>query len=1012
MGFGQSSGDYRIQRFNTENGLPSNGIKGLQWDEETGFLWIATEAGIVRYNGMEFKIYGKEDEPQVGNERILFMVKNNAGRIYTADNRGNLFYVEKNKLRFLENRKIDVKPGNNFISLSVSDKLYNSRIDYQEKVFAPQFNQTFSTNDTAAFVLYLGRLYYYTQTVLAPVHAFKNEMEFDYGFQCGDNIFLVDALKNIFHFDPVTRRIDKIQFAENTGLSARDVQQGYLIWESGMSNPVILFGQKAWSLSYIDGKLAVSPICDNIPDDVMIRYAQYDEKRKILFIGTDSKGIIIIEPKRVHSVKAPNLPPTQRRSYYSQVELDDGSILTSEGHIIGNTSSTVKAIPISGKFSFNIMMTSDSVLWFAQTDSVNNPGTSMLYNYNFKTGKKTAFPRITEDYQMVMATAGNNMYISRNDGIYKLSGDSLERLHMYDHARKTGMDYDMREIAPGILLVAGCNAVLRFDIERRTVDTILKTGNYCYRTIWQYKDYVFIGSYGGGLYIYKNGVVKPLPLDKHKYLLFAHCFMKDDSDFCWISTNRGLFKASLPELIDVFDKNTTEVYYHYYGKNDGMEMTELNGGCTPCALRKRDKTMSFPTMDGLLWVDPTKASTALPQGEIYIDNISADNVMFNPDSFHLKNLSSKTGEIIIKLGIAAWGNKENIYLDYKLNGDTSWRPVDIERGMELRFNNLEPGAYKVQVRKRNGFGAGNYSYNELRFNITMPWYKKWWFYIVMGALVAGMFRLYYNIRTRQMRLKQSRLEKQVAEKTRELQQKNEVLEKNDTIKTRLISIISHDIVTPLKFLTAAGKNLVDKRTLMSDDLQEETLREMINTSQELQLLSTNILNWIKYQNEHRRLAKENFNVHELTYQVIGVLNSLAKQKGLALKNEIPANITIYQYYEPLKILLYNLISNAISFSDHGSITIIDQSTANETVLLVKDEGVGMTPEQIQNVMGDQFIVSSANIDNRKGNGLGYLIIKDLLKMMGGSFHILSEKGKGTTVVIVLPVTHATAAPVT
>ena len=133
---------------------------------------------------------------------------------------------------------------------------------------------------------------------------------------------------------------------------------------------------------------------------------------------------------------------------------------------------------------------------------------------------------------------------------------------------------------------------------------------------------------------------------------------------------------------------------------------------------------------------------------------------------------------------------------------------------------------------------------------------------------------------------------------------------------------------------------------------------------------------------------------------------------MALKNETPSNLTIYQYYEPLKILLYNLISNAINFSDRGSITISDQSIANETVLLVKDDGVGMTPEQIQNVMGDQFIVSSANIDNRKGNGLGYLIIKDLLKMMGGSFYIQSEKGRGTTVVIVLPVNSATTTPAT
>lgn len=80
--------------------------------------------------------------------------------------------------------------------------------------------------------------------------------------------------------------------------------------------------------------------------------------------------------------------------------------------------------------------------------------------------------------------------------------------------------------------------------------------------------------------------------------------------------------------------------------------------------------------------------------------------------------------------------------------------------------------------------------------------------------------------------------------------------KNNSIKTRLISIISHDIVTPLKFLNVAGKNLIEKRKLMSEDLQVETLKEITNTSQELQLLSTNILNWIKYQNENRRLVKK------------------------------------------------------------------------------------------------------------------------------------------------------------
>ncbi len=52
----QELNQFTIQSFTTENGLPSNGIKGLQWEEKTGFLWLATEAGVVRFNGMNFKI--------------------------------------------------------------------------------------------------------------------------------------------------------------------------------------------------------------------------------------------------------------------------------------------------------------------------------------------------------------------------------------------------------------------------------------------------------------------------------------------------------------------------------------------------------------------------------------------------------------------------------------------------------------------------------------------------------------------------------------------------------------------------------------------------------------------------------------------------------------------------------------------------------------------------------------------------------------------------------------------
>lgn len=433
-----------------------------------------------------------------------------------------------------------------------------------------------------------------------------------------------------------------------------------------------------------------------------------------------------------------------------------------------------------------------------------------------------------------------------------------------------------------------------------------------------------------------------------------------------------------------------------------MDIMEMNGGCSPCALQLRNKILSFPTMDGLLWVDPQKAKPILPGGEIYIDEIIADSLRIDPDREDEIILPAQTKEVLLRLGFSAWCNKENIYIDYQLTDTLSWQPINTDNDALIRLSNLGPGEYLLRFRKLNGFGISNYTYKTIHFTITTPWYKSWWFNVLVIFAVAGLVLLYVNLRTRQLKANQLKLERQVAEKTKELKKKNEELEKNDSIKTRLISIISHDIVTPLKFLTVAGKNLIQKRKEMSEALQNETLEEMANTSQELQMLSTNILNWIKYQNENRRLARENFNVHELVEQITGILKSLAKQKQLVITNNVNASFTIYQYYEALKILIYNLLTNAINFSERGEI-MIDAEKQNGCVKIsVKDNGLGMTPDQIQRLMEDEIVITAANVDKRKGHGLGYLIIKDLLKMTGGSLHIESEKGKGSTISVILP----------
>lgn len=238
-------------------------------------------------------------------------------------------------------------------------------------------------------------------------------------------------------------------------------------------------------------------------------------------------------------------------------------------------------------------------------------------------------------------------------------------------------------------------------------------------------------------------------------------------------------------------------------------------------------------------------------------------------------------------------------------------------------------------------------------------------------------------------------------KVKEIQQKNEALEKSNLVQTRLITIISHDIITPLKFIHLTGKNLLSLEDADAE-LRQEMLEEISNSAKELELLATNIMNWIKYQNENRRLTKQEFDLHELTNNIFDIFKGLAKQKRIVFQNNVNEGLVLYQYLEPVKIVLYNLILNAINFTEKGNVTISGGQTPKGILLRVRDEGVGMTDEQIDNITSDLFIVSSATVDKRKGNGLGYLIIKDMLKFVNAKFSIKSKKGKGTIVSIFFP----------
>ena len=984
---------YQVQRFSTDNGLPSNGIKGLQWDERTGFLWIATESGVARYNGADFRVFNRANSPEMYSERMLFLLRTRDGRIYTSDETGNLFFVLQNKLQFVGQVKVDTRPTTfKLTGLVASGKLFRQSslqppVDFgfnwsQEQLVPLSESRLLLTHNDSLYDYEVGR----------PVPSLVTTLE------AGSRIFCFGRDLFVFHTGHGFYRLD-VDSGYRTPIPLEGVAQTtgkpLLFWDNGMPEPLLVEGSNVWTLRYAGGKLTGRLICTALPRDALLAHLKYDSAAGILFAGTQSKGILIIRKNEVRALRKTLATPEQPTAYYSQVALPAGSFLASKGDALGSgTSPSVLALP--GSFNNFVYTDPDSTFWYSVNDTI--------CSFSYRTHRSKAIYAGAGSITNGFVWSQGRLFVANAIGVGVIGDTQIDYQYRYPQSDiNSNVPFAMVEMGSGGIAIATCKGLLRYDTLARRLDTLFRIPGICVRALWMYKGYLFVGTYGRGIWLYRSGVIRRIPLDEKGYLLYAHCFIPDRSGYCWISTNRGLFRARPDEMIAAFEKNGREVYYHYYGRQEGMDMTELNGGCTPCALALNDSTLSFPSMDGLVWVDPGSPIPTLPEGSVYIDSFLADSQRINTISLVNPELPAGTRDLSFTLAFPAWTNRENLNIEYRLEPwSKDWESLDPAHSPELHFSNLPNGPYRLMVRKAAGFGKTPVTLAVSTFFIQPHWYQQPWSWLLSLCLLSVIIITLVRWRTRRFQVRQYNLERQIAEKTRELQFKNEELEKTDQIKTRLISIISHDLVTPLRFLHLTGKNLIEKKEGLTEALLQEAIGEMATTSKELELLSTNILNWIKYQNEDRRLAKETFDLHELVTQLCGIFNALARQKQLRLINAVEEGLALYQYIEPVKIVLYNLILNGINFTTEGYIRVSSIRSRDGVALQIQDTGVGMTQEQMNNILADHFIISSANVDNRKGNGLGYLIIKDLLKIIRGTLNIRSEKEKGTTVTVSIP----------
>jgi two-component system, sensor histidine kinase and response regulator len=225
----------------------------------------------------------------------------------------------------------------------------------------------------------------------------------------------------------------------------------------------------------------------------------------------------------------------------------------------------------------------------------------------------------------------------------------------------------------------------------------------------------------------------------------------------------------------------------------------------------------------------------------------------------------------------------------------------------------------------------------------------------------------------------------------------EVLNKT---KDKILSIISHDMRSPL----AGLKGLVN---LMGSEsiTQQEFVDISKNLRKNLDYVYNdldNLLHWANAQLKGIKPQFENVVLRQVVLEKVNLFGEVSKNKTITFEVDIPENVLVWADINHLGLIIRNLLSNAIKFSHANScILITARSSDNEVNLFVQDFGVGMEPEDLKQLFKIENHFSKVGTQNEKGIGLGLILVNEFVKTNRGSIAIESKVGTGSTFSIVL-----------
>ncbi|MDR6372111.1 signal transduction histidine kinase [Chryseobacterium bernardetii] len=962
--------------YDTDNGLPQNSVKDITKDQY-GFIWLSTENGLVRYDGYNFVTYNHLD---LKNNRFTSFF----GSIEKDSIYNSTAYTEN--IVLLSRRNVSVLHQMNSCTQKMLDesKLYGLFVKNgtPEKIDHKDFFIYFDRKNSY-HLFNNGTIQYNDKKIVSLKELHKHYIADTFCF--GQNIFIIDKR---------LKKIIRISSGQISYLNASEIffQNHVKVYWSQINNQCFIFHNKSlYKVSYQNNTIGLKKMIDYDLNENSLASVYHDEINNKVYLGTLSDGLNVVKFNNFHVANRSN--KSYENIFYSILPFENDKVITASGDVY-NENGLIK------QYHFNT--TSKYFLFYdPQKNIFVQNGRSLLRFFKGSDYSKHESLYFKETPPYVFNV--NHCYITTLHlpslqsqlSFYKDSGFKQPFLQFSIPNIVTSV----QELAHNKWLIGTRDALYSMEEPSFTL-TKISTRSLHVREITKAKDgNIWIMTQGNGFFLYKKGQLIKMPEDKNGYLSFSHTILEDKNGFLWISTNNGLFKVLKSNLLQYLKDKKTLPYYYRYSKEDGFKTNEFNGGSSPSAAALQNGSFVFPSIKGLVFFDPEKIRSYYPKN-FFLERVIFYDYKSRIQGKHI-NLENNFYKTIILIDVPYYANRANLVIEGKLKGSKNERWERVSSDGKYYISNLEPGQYQLMVRVLTS-PKGKYIYKTMDISVKYLFYQTPIFKFFIVLLLSLIVFTFFKIRIKRQEQKKRELEKIITIRTRKLsktvsklEDTKEQLRKESVQQKKLLETISHDIITPIKYLSITAQKLYE--TDEHDRYIQKKYFESFYTS------SVEFYNFVKTLKEYAEIyniseKNEIYNIYEVVEAKKALFEVAAKEQNTLIINNIKDPTYSKNNQNVIAVIIHNLIDNAVKNTINGIIELSTTEDSRTFFLEVKDTGKGMSREQMT-----YYEKLQDNIENEKlvlqKYSLGLHLILQLLMMINGRIEFKNNTPNGTIISI-------------